>query len=622
MQATVHGVQSVGAQACSKHFVGNEQETQRTNSFSNGTEILGISSNIDDRTLHELYVWPFADAIRAGSASIMCSYNRVNQTYACEDRRLLDEILKKELGFQGYVVSDWFAVHSGAKSINAGLDMNMPGGLDIDSVQMGLPLSYWGSTNVTRMINDGSVSESRIDEMIQRIMFPYYQLHQDEDYPTVDPSLVLSLAAQQGIQLDSALVPNVPSRNVQGNHSAIIRRIGADGVVLLKNTNNKLPLMSPRNIGVFGNDAAPPTDGVVYENSFRFEIGTLDIGGGSGTGRPTYLVSPFEALMAKAKVLNARLQYVTNNRVLAENNFKSIYPVPEVCLVFLNTFASEGWDRTTYEADWNSTLVVENVARFCPNTVVVTHSAGVNTFPWANHPNVTAILAAHLPGQESGNSIVDVLWGAINPSAKLPYSIPANQSDYDIPIVNLTDGEVTSPEAWQADFSEGQLIDYRHFDHYNITPLFEFGFGLSYTTFALEGPLRLERLAKNVTAAPDSVAEVLPGGNSDLWVPLLRVTAHVKNSGAVAGATVPQLYLSSPPETTPAGTPSQVLRGFNKIYLEPGESRQVTFDLLRRDLSYWDVAMQTWLLPAGSFTLRVGFSSRDIRDTISVALMD
>lgn len=132
----------------------------------------------------------------------------------------------------------------------------------------------------------------------------------------------------------------------------------------------------------------------------------------------------------------------------------------------------------------------------------------------------------------------------------------------------------------------------------------------------------MERLAKNVTAAPDSVAEVLPGGNSDLWVPLLRVTAHVKNSGAVAGATVPQLYLSSPPETTPAGTPSQVLRGFNKIYLEPGESRQVTFDLLRRDLSYWDVAMQTWLLPAGFFTLRVGFSSRDIRDTISVALMD
>ncbi|KAM5349785.1 hypothetical protein ACJ41O_006290 [Fusarium nematophilum] len=496
MAATVRGIQGVGVQACSKHYIGNEQETQRSNSFlENGTEILGISSNIDDRTLHELYLWPFADAIQAGTASIMCSYNRLNQTYACENPRVLDDILRKELGFEGYVVSDWFATHSGAESIQAGLDMNMPGALDQESIQARNGLSYWGAENVTRMIDQGLVSERRIDEMVQRIMLPYFYLHQDSNFPTVDPSLTLSMAAQRGIDISGLGFPDVPARDVRGDHASLIRRMGADGVVLLKNLNNILPLKSPKNIGVFGNDAPPPTNGIVFEDLHAFEVGTVDIGGGSGTARNTYLVSPLEAVMAKAKELGSRVQYVTSNRILAADDFRSIFPTPEVCLVFLNTFASESWDRSAYEPDWNSTLVVENVSKRCANTVVVTHSAGVNTLPWAKNPNVTAILAAHLPGQESGNSIVDVLWGKVNPSAKLPYTIPAREEDYDIPIVNLSASEVTSPGAWQADFTEGQHIDYRRFDHSKTDPLYEFGFGLSYTTFQLQNSIKIERLA-------------------------------------------------------------------------------------------------------------------------------
>ncbi|KAL5040748.1 hypothetical protein BDW71DRAFT_201916 [Aspergillus fruticulosus] len=617
MAATVRGIQAAGVQACSKHYIGNEQETQRSNTFlENGTEIQAISSNIDDRTLHELYLWPFADAIKAGTASVMCSYNRLNQTYACENPKILTDILRKELGFEGYVVSDWFATHSGAESIQAGLDMNMPGALDQDSIRARNGLSYWGIENISQIIDQGLVSESRIDEMIQRIMLPYFALRQDSNFPTVDPSLRLSMGAQQGIDLASLGFPAVPARDVRGEHASLIRQIGASGIVLLKNFNNTLPLKSPKNIGVFGNDAPPPTNGIVFEDLYPFETGTVDIGGGSGTGRHTYLISPLEAVMDKANKLGSRVQYVTNNKILAADDFRSIFPEPNVCLVFLNTFASEGWDRTEYDLDWNSTLVVENVANHCSNTVVVTHSAGVNTLPWAENPNVTAILAAHLPGQESGNAIVDVLWGKVNPSAKLPYSIPVQMEDYDIPIVNLSTSAVTSPNAWQADFTEGQYIDYRRLDHLKIDPLYEFGFGLSYTSFDLQSPLKIEKQTRIAPPAAVSSAKILPGGNVDLWKNVLRVRTKVTNTGPVAGATVPQLYVSYPEGTTPEGTPAQVLRGFDKIFLNPGESGQVTFDLLRRDLSYWDVESQSWIIPSGLFTFKVGFSSRDIKTAV------
>ncbi|KAH6642730.1 glycosyl hydrolase family 3 N terminal domain-containing protein [Boeremia exigua] len=618
MRATVHGIQSVGVQACSKHYIGNEQETQRSNTFSpNGTEVLAISSNIDDRTFHELYLWPFADAVRAGTAGVMCSYNRLNQTYACENEHILHTVLRDELGFRGYVVSDWFATHSGTQSINAGLDVNMPGPLDEQETLSRSGRSYWGVANVTQMVNDGAVAETRIDEMVHRIMLPYYYLKQDQGYPSVDPSLILSFAAQQGIQLQ---IPMIPSRDVRADHAQIIRKMGAQGIVLLKNANQTLPLKSPKSIGIFGNDAGPPVDGLVFGDR-PFAIGTLDIGGGSGTGRHTYLVSPFEAIAARAKEINARVQYIMDNQFIAANDFRSIFPMPEVCLVFLNTFASEGWDRTSYEADWNSTLVVDNVARRCPNTVVVTHSAGINTLPWARHPNVTAILAAHLPGQEAGNSIVDVLWGTENPSGRLPYSIPVLQSDYDIPIANLTASEVTKPDAWQADFAEGQFIDYRHFDHFNITPLYEFGFGLSYTSFILEGSIQVESVTPNLTAKPAADSEVLPGGKIELWESVLRITANVKNTGPVAGATVLQLYVAFPARTTPKGTPVQVLRGFRKIHLQPSRAGLATFDVFRRDVSFWDVVTQTWVIPAGEFDFRVGFSSRDIVGVVSHAVL-
>ncbi|KAH7010371.1 glycoside hydrolase family 3 C-terminal domain-containing protein [Ilyonectria destructans] len=224
------------------------------------------------------------------------------------------------------------------------------------------------------------------------------------------------------------LPPPIPqSRDARGNQAKLIRKIGAEAAVLLKNVKSTLPLKAPLDIGVFGNDAADPSDGLTFNK--QFEIGTLDIGGGAGSVRHTYIITLLEAIKARAKKYGARVQHIIRNSVLAAGDFSSLYPIPDVCLVFLNTYAGENMDRRSYEADWNSTLVVNNVAKMCPNTVVITHSTDINSMPWANNPNVTAIIAAHLPGQESGNSIVDVLWGDINPSGRLPYSIAKDPKD-------------------------------------------------------------------------------------------------------------------------------------------------------------------------------------------------
>ncbi|KAH7141774.1 glycosyl hydrolase family 3 N terminal domain-containing protein [Dactylonectria macrodidyma] len=454
MDATIRGIQSQGVQACAKYI--------------NGTRIKAISSNISNRTLHELYLWPFSNTIKARAVSTICSYNRLNQTYACKNPALLKGLLREQLGFRGYIISDWFITHSGSKSINTRLNMNMP---------------------------KGSITKKRINKIVYRIISPYFYFGQDQNnFPTIDLSLSYTFRAWSNVL--SLLPGPIPkSRNVRANYAKLIRKIGAKVTVLLKNVNSTLPLKAPLNIGVFNNDTTNPSNGLTFIK--LFEVGTLDISGS------------------------------------AANDFLSIYPILDVCI--------------------NSTLVVTNIANKCLKTVIVTHSASINSIAWANNTKVSAILAAHLPGQESGHTI-----------ANLPYSIAKNPEDYNIPIVNLTKAEVTSLTAWQAEFTEGQMIDYKHFDAASIKPLFEFGFGLSYTRFT-------------INSKPDASLTIQPG------------------------------------DSMPKGTLVQVLRGFEKSQLKPGESRDVEFTLLRRDISYWDTVSQQWVVPKGKIGLRAGFSSRDIK---------
>lgn len=612
MNESVFGIQAAGVQATSKHYIANEQETQRVpNTRPDGTVIQAISANIDDRTLHELYIWPFANAVQAGTSSVMCGYNRVNESYSCANSDILNTILKNELAFSGYVVSDWDATHSTEETANAGLDMEMPGNQTVSGI-------YYFGDSLIEAIDAGSVAADRLNDMATRVMTPYFRLGQDAGFPSADPAsgaVFLTYTYGRGSPL-SALYPEVPARDVRANHAQGIRELGAAGTVLLKNLNGALPLTNETSFGLFGNDAPDPTLGSVYlvygNDAIGNEMGTLDIGGGSGTVRHTNLVSPLEAIKTKVKSLGGRVQWLYDNNEIADGRFRSIYPLPQVCLLFLKAFATEGLDRADIEFQWNATMAVESTAKLCPNTIVVTHGPGVVSMPWADNENVTAILAAHYPGEETGNSIADVLWGAVEPSGRLPYSIPKAAADYGPPLVELGPN-VTDPNAWQADFVEGQMIDYRHFDATNGTePLYEFGFGLSYTTFSMGQNVDVELVGAPLNVAADQSKGIAPGGFVDLWSTVAVVTVDVTNTGSRAGSAVPQLYVSLPQDTTPAGTPVKVLRGFEKVHLEGGETRKVSFNLMRRDLSYWDAVGKQWVIPHGLIRFATGFSSKDL----------
>lgn len=451
--------------------------------------------------------------------------------------------------------------------------------------------------------------------MVVRILIPYFHLEQDKDFPPVDGFVpASSFGLPPPFLHNFTLGPVVDVRRQE--HTNLIRTLGAAGTVLLKNTGT-LPLTQPMNIGVFGNGAADLTHGqyslvIGSDGTFQgdYYIGTLAVGGGSGTGRFTSIVSPLEAITSRAQSYGALVQYIIDNNAIISGGLFSLAPLPmDVCLVFLKTWASEGDDRTTLLAGWNSTQTVESVAAVCPKTVVVLHGAAPNVLPWADHPNVTAILAAHFPGQEIGNAIVDILWGDVNPSGKLPYTIAKTEDDYTKNLVNDTAlRHTTDPNAWNANLKEGSFIDYKEFDAKNASVRYEFGFGRSYTTFELS-PLVVRVPNTNLSRTPSLEAEVPPGGHEALWEALVTACVTVKNTGNVAGSAVPQLYLAYPDE---AAAPEKSLRGFEKLSLEPGESREVAFVLKRRDLSYWSTAAQTWTLPEGSFHAMSGFSSRDL----------
>ncbi|KAI0425094.1 glycoside hydrolase family 3 protein [Xylaria sp. FL1042] len=618
MEVYVTGLQSNGVQACSKHIAANEQETQRTETTTTNGNVEAISSNVDDRTLHELYLWPFANAVKAGTSTVMCSYNRLNGNYSCANSDLLTTFLKDELAFPGYVLSDWYATHGTEDFANAGLDIEMPG-----NVSALTGSSYFGDA-LLEAVNGGLVSEDRLDDMAKRVMAPYFRLGQDQDFPTLDPAAGPTLAVVQLGHLSPllALFPIVEARDVRGDHAEIIREIGAAGTVLLKNVDGTLPLKNITNVGVFGNDADYPTVGSVYldinAHPEGYEYGTFVTGGGSGNVRYVDLISPLEAVRDHVKSYGGRVQIVLDNDQIAEGSFKTIYPIPDACLLFLKAYAAEGADRTSIDLQFNTTKAVESTAAVCPNTIVVVHGPGVVLMPWADNENVTAILTAHYPGEQTGNSIVDVLWGAVEPSGRLPYTIPKTLADYGPDIVESPESDAA--DGWQSDFTEGQAIDYRHFDAANITPQYEFGFGLSYTTFNMSATLDVSA-TKNVSSVANKSKGIEPGGLVDLWSTVAHATVKITNTGNVTGSAVPQLYVSFPQNTTPEGTPVKVLRGFSKVALAAGETKSVQFELMRRDLSFWDSDGKEWVIPKGEFIFQAGFSSRDLRSRAQIAIL-
>ena len=575
--AYVQGVQDQGVVATAKHYICNEQETNRNYHMSNSHNQAGVgasigySANLDDKTMHEIYLWPFASSVAAGAGSIMCSYNQVNGTPACQNDKTLNGLLKGELQFLGNVMSDWGATKSGVESALGGLDIDMPRGDEFMGAAL-LPA-----------VKNGSVPESRINDMIIRNMAPYYLLQQDEGYPSLD--------------LD---------RDAIGDNYLINRQVGGAGMILLKNADNTLPFDTKTDnvFYIYGAAAAQSDEGYRSGGSSPHS-GVLYQGGGSGFVDPTYGIDPLTALMLKGRDAHLQIRYVTNqfdygaiNSSFHDRGFSSAK-----CLVFISAFSSEGSDRGDLEPFNNGSRLAQLVASNCGNTTVIVNSVSqLNLEAWVDHPNVKAVLWSGMPGSEYGIALVDILFGDYNPGGKLVFTLAKNDADF---------GTDISP-THESNYTEGVFLDYRHFDKFNITPRYHFGYGLSYTTFSFS-QLDISNARDDGTSAATQYKQLRTRsysnfGSSGLYDPAYEIKFTLTNTGKMNGSEVPQLYLAFPAE---AQQPPKVLRGFERVYLDAAQSKQVTLTLVNKDISYWNVVSQKWVVAPGDYTVWISTSANN-----------
>ncbi|KAK3945195.1 glycosyl hydrolase family 3 N terminal domain-containing protein [Diplogelasinospora grovesii] len=483
---TIKGVQEQGVIATVKHLIGNEQEMYR---MYNPLQP-GYSSNIDDRTLHELYLWPFAAGVRAGVGAVMSAYNAVNGSACSQNSYLLNGLLKDELGFQGFVMSDWLSHMSGVGSALAGLDMDMPGDQQIPL----LGTSYW-KYELTRAVLNGSVPVDRLDDMVTRVVAAWYQMGQDAGFGP--PNFSANTHDKDGLLYPAALIS--PSGqvnwyvNVQADHYTVARQVAQDAVTMLKNNGSLLPLQTGTSGGgglklsVFGTDAQVNPDGPNACGNRACNVGTLGMGWGSGVADYPYLDDPITAIRKR----------VTNVTYYNTDSFPNVpaVGVDDVAVVFItsdsgeNSFTVEGnhGDRDASKlAAWHGgDDLVKAVAGKYSNVVVVVHTVGPLILEsWIDLPSVRAVLFAHLPGQEAGESLANVLFGDVSPSGHLPYSITKSATDLPDSVATIrTPVGLDLLGQVQDTYTEGLYIDYRYLNKMGTKARFAFGHGLSYTNF-------------------------------------------------------------------------------------------------------------------------------------------
>jgi beta-glucosidase len=447
----------------------------------------------------------------------MCAYPRINGTFNCENPLLLSQILKKEWGFDGFVFSDFGAVHSTVASANAGLDLETPTG------------KYFNAALKTAVQN-GTVRSATIDDKLVRRYAKMIEFGIFDRTPTVTP---------------------IPA----AEHGKVARRLAAEGMVLLKNQGGVLPLDKAKlkTIALIGNDAAKTG------------------GGGSSHVKPLYTVKPSTGLKARA----GSGVTVRTNDGKDPATAAAAAEGADVAIVMVEDTESEGHDRPDLKLPNNQDAIVNAVAAANPKTVVVSKTGGPVLMPWVD--KVPAILQAWYPGEEDGNAVADVLFGAFDPSAKLPVTFPKKESDQPANTTAQYPGT-----GGTAHYSEGILVGYRHYDARKIAPLFPFGHGLSYTSFRY----------------------------ANLKINGMTVEADVTNTGTSTGAEIAQLYVGSPSTAAVPEAP-QELQGFQKVLLTPGQTGHVTFTLTARSFSYWNSAGDSWKVAGGQYRILVGGSSRN-----------
>jgi len=559
---SIRGIQSRNIISTTKHFALNDQETART----------VISANISDADARESDLLAFQLAIERGDpGAVMCAYNRVNKEYACESDYLLGQVLKGDWGYKGFVLSDWGAVHTTVASALNGLDQESANGTDREN--------YFGD-DLKQAVAGGKVPETRFRNMVHRILRTMFAKGLI-DHPPV----------KQPIDVDADL--------------AVAQLDAEEGIVLLKNADNLLPLdpkpKKRQSIAVIGENA----DKGVYSGGGSSQVIPIGndksqeilIGGAVEViaGRPwqiphdkIVLDPPAPLAEIRKAAPRARVRFAGGNDDIARA--VALAKSSDIAIVFVHQWMREGHDVLSLELFGEQNALVEAVAAVNPRTIVVLETGGPVSMPWLD--KVGAVVEAWYPGNRGATALARILFGEVNPSGRLPVSFPYADSQLPHPIITganpmgRTIATIGTPTAYDVIYTEGSRVGYRWFEDQKIEPMFPFGFGLSYTTFAYEN--------LKVT-----------GGAT------LTATFTVRNTGPRAGKTVAQLYAKPPIGVSR-------LIGFSKVELQPGESKPVTLRADPRLLAMFDSDANMWSISGGDYTVRLGGSAAD-KSAVAVA---
>lgn len=527
--ALIHGVQSKNVGTSIKHFLANNQETRRMSS----------DSRIDERTLNEIYLAAFEGAVKKEKPwTVMCSYNKINGVYAAENHKYLTETLRDKWGFDGYVMSDWGAVNNRVEDLKAGLDLEMPSSNGVNDKL------------IVGAVESGELSEEVLDTAVERILNIVFRYEENRD--------------------KSAFFD-------RDKDHELARKVAEETIVLLKN-DGVLPLSEQDEIAFIGKYAMKP----------RYQ------GGGSSHINSHKITSALDAVREMGNISFAMgfddKEDKTNEKLLAEA--VETAKKAKVAVVFAglpDAFESEGFDRQHMRMPDCQNELIEKVAAVQPNTIVVLHNGSPVEMPWGN--KVKGIVEAYLGGQAVGGAVCDILFGRVNPSAKLPETFPLKLEDNPSYLSYIGEGDMV-------EYREGIFVGYRYYDKKKMDVLFPFGYGLSYTTFAYSN-LRVDKESMKDTDT-------------------MTVSVDVTNTGKMAGKEVVQLYVADKESTVIR--PVKELRDFAKVELAPGETKTVSFTLGKRAFAYYSVKLHDWHVETGEFDIMIGQSSRDIVLTKTVTV--
>ena len=520
--ALILGVQSKNVGTSVKHFAMNNQETRR----------MSVSVLADERTKREIYLAPFETAIKKGKPwTVMCSYNKIGGVYSSENRRLLNDLLRGEWGFEGMTMTDWGACNDHIEGVRAGMDLAMPSLGDSTDKQL------------ADAVRDGVLDEKYVDEAVERVLNVIQKFTENRKK---DPDFFL------GAQ----------------HHQA--RKIARESAVLLKN-DGVLPLKSKGKIAFIGAFAETP----------RYQ------GGGSSHINASEITSALQAVRSVAKVEYAKGYSIDTDRVNPELQAEAVALAKkaDVAVLFVgltDAYESEGYDRSHMRMPENQNALIDAVCAVNDRVVVVLHNGSPVEMPWAD--KVGGILEMYLGGQAVGGATVDLLFGAVSPSGKLAETFPMHLEDNPSYLNFPGNGD-------QVEYREGIYVGYRWYDTRKMPVRWAFGHGLSYTQFEYSNL----RVNKEKIAQGEGV----------------RVAIDVKNVGHMGAKEVVQLYVHS--AHNGAARPEQELKGFEKVYIAPGKTETVEFELNPRAFAYYESAIRDWYVEGGAYEIRIGASSRDIR---------